>query len=327
MILTPADDPQALAGIAAQYTPVDWQAAWSEQPEATNWLYGEFIEAGTLVSMYGRPGTGKSLLALEIAADLARSGYRVVYVDQENKVTGVVERLQAMGRTPEDVATLRLYSFAGLPPLDTAAGGVQLLALAAAANASLVILDTTSRLIAGRENDADTYLALYRLSLVPLLARGVAVLRLDHPGKDAERGQRGSSAKDGDVDAIWRLATVSDGVDYSLTREKSRSGHGPSEFALRRCYGPLRHEWGAGGDQPAPVAQEPPRLSPAAEKLRAVLTAEPATIADLTSRVAEQFGHGLQRQTASVSLTALVSAGFADRLDMGPGRPALWASK
>ena len=46
---------------------------------------------------------------------------------------------------------------------------------------------------------------MYRNTLAPLKQRGIAVLRLDHQGKDGSSGQRGSSAKDGDVDTIWRL--------------------------------------------------------------------------------------------------------------------------
>jgi hypothetical protein len=76
------------------------------------------------------------------------------------------------------------------------------------ASASLVVLDTTTRMVQGRENDSDTFLQLYRCSLVPLKSRGITVLRLDHPGKDESRGQRGSSAKDGDCDTIWRLTEV-----------------------------------------------------------------------------------------------------------------------
>ena len=68
------------------------------------------------------------------------------------------------------------------------------------------MLDTSSRMVQGKENDSDTFIQLYRCSLVPLKRRGITVLRLDHPGKDESRGQRGSSAKDGDVDTIWRLA-------------------------------------------------------------------------------------------------------------------------
>jgi hypothetical protein len=232
-----------LAQIASRYTPVDWAQAWEGQPAEVDWLFEPVLEIGTVNALFAKPGTGKSLLALEIALTLVRADRTVVYVDDENRIVDLVERLQAFGATPAELGQLRLYSFAGLPALDSPVGGAHLLALATTDSAALVVLDTTTRMVAGRENDADTFLQLYRCSLVPLKSRGITVLRLDHPGKDVDRGQRGSSAKDGDVDTIWQLAAVTDGLEYRLERTKSRSGHGPAAFSLQRQYDPLRHDW------------------------------------------------------------------------------------
>jgi hypothetical protein len=233
-----------LAALAVKYVPVDWEAAWKGQPDAVEWLIEPVLEAGTVNSLFALPGTGKSLLALEWALRLVRSGRTVVYLDDENRLSDIVERLQAFGAEPAELGRLLLYSFAGLPPLDTLAGGVDLLALAVGADAALVVLDTTSRMVAGKENDSDTFLALYRFAMRPLKSRGITVLRLDHPGKDAERGQRGSSAKDGDVDTIWLLKETLRGKKYLLERRKSRSGHGAGEILeVERRYAPVCHVW------------------------------------------------------------------------------------
>jgi AAA domain len=235
--------------IAAIYQPVDWRQAWTDQPANIDWLIEEFLEKGTVNALFAKPGTGKSLLTLEVALDLARNDHIVVYVDEENRVTDLVERLQAFGVTEDELdllnARLRTYNFAALPPLDTARGGQHLEAIAIADQAVLVVLDTTTRMIQGKENDSDTFLQLYRCSLKPLKARGITSLRLDHPGKDLDRGQRGSSAKDGDVDTVWKLTTITDGLRYRLHREKSRSGHGEGDFILHRKYDPLCHIWSA----------------------------------------------------------------------------------
>ena len=238
-------DVGGLAAIAARYTPVDWETAWKGQPESVEWLIEPFLEAGTVNALFAKAGTGKSLLALDWALRLARADRTVVYVDDENRVTDVVERLQALGTAPGELSRLLLYSFAGLPALDTIEGGTHLLALAAAAGAELVVLDTTTRMVAGRENDADTFLQLYRCSLARLKGHGITVLRLDHPGKDEDRGQRGSSAKDGDVDTIWKLTEQAKGRKYKLQRTKNRSGHA-AEFDMvdvERRYEPLSHYW------------------------------------------------------------------------------------
>jgi hypothetical protein len=228
--------------IAGRYAPVNWHEAWNAQTDEVQWLVDGFLEAGTVNSLFAKAGTGKSLLALDISRDLARRGITVVYIDDENRVADLVERLRDMGCKPDELDRLLVYSFAGLPALDTAAGGMHLEAIAVTRSARLVILDTTSRMVAGRENDADTFLQLYRCSLVGLKRIGITVLRLDHPGKDMAKGQRGSSAKEGDVDTIWRLEPVT-GPTYRLEREKSRSGHGEAVFTLHRHTDPLGHAW------------------------------------------------------------------------------------
>ena len=260
--LPPITGPAAVAepssaerdAIAARYTPINWHEAWEDQPAETSWLIDGFLEAGTINSLFAKAGTGKSLLALDISRGLAIHGTTVVYIDDENRAADLVERLQDMGCKPDDLGRLLVYSFAGLPALDTPAGGIHLAAIALTRNAQLVILDTTSRMVAGKENDADTFLQLYRCSLVALKRLGITVLRLDHPGKDMAKGQRGSSAKEGDVDTIWRLEPVA-GNTFRLEREKSRSGHGEPIFTLHRRSDPLHHEWEITGDHSDLIAQ------------------------------------------------------------------------
>lgn len=238
-------DHDPFGSVALKYKPVNWAEAFKSQPEETDWLFPPILEAKTVNALFGAPGVGKSLVTLEIAVTLVREGRKVMYVDDENRVEDTVDRLQAFGVGHDELASLVMYSFAGLPPLDTVEGGEHLAALADYNSPALVILDTTTRMVAGDENTASTFLQLYRCSLVPLKQRGVTVLRLDHPGKEGSRGQRGSSAKDGDVDTIWRIYAEQGGM-LILERVKSRSGHGEGWIAVRREKDPfLRHDWHA----------------------------------------------------------------------------------
>jgi len=68
-----------------------------------------------------------------------------------------------------------------------------------------VVIDTFGRAVAGDENDADTFRGLYRNTGLHLKQAGIAFIRLDHAGKDVEKGQRGSSAKNDDVDVVFRM--------------------------------------------------------------------------------------------------------------------------
>jgi AAA domain len=249
----PDGDPLAWAHI------INWDDAFTSKPDTTDWLIEPLLERGTLNAWFGKPGAGKSLLALEAAAGLASGSgvlgqtasepVTVVYVDVENSANDVVERLTAFGYAPDELSNLIYSLFPDLPALDTPDGGRRLLELADAHQPALMIIDTTARVIQGKENDADTFLQLYRNALIPLKQRGITVLRLDHPGKDTDRGQRGSSAKDGDVDTVWHVAEES-GMCVNFDRRKSRSGHGTGALYLRRRFNPLRHEPGGSGIAP-----------------------------------------------------------------------------
>jgi RecA-family ATPase len=257
----PEIDLTTLRKIADQFKPVDWRAAWDAQPDEVQWLIEPIIEVGQSVALYAAPGTGKSLISLEWAAglatghavlgNLARDPVTVLYVDVENRQVDLVERLQAFGYKPADLGRLVTISFPWLAALDSAHGGRQILALAVTHGAAIVIIDTTSRVVTGPENDADTYLALYSHTVMPLRGRGIAMLRLDHPGKDITRGARGSSAKKGDVDSEWLLTEITK-TEFALKRQKSRSNHGDGELRLRRRFEPLRHEPLPGGVSASP---------------------------------------------------------------------------
>jgi len=224
-----------------KYVPVDWYEAFSSQPAEEDWLFPPLIEAGTLNVLFGLPGVGKSLLVLDMILEILRDGKRVAVFDEENTVRDVVERLKKFGvYDPASLENLSWFSFPQLPALDTPEGGEHLTGIIDDCKPDMVVLDTTTRMVAGEENSASTWLQLYRNSLVPMKQRNIAVLRLDHQGKDASKGQRGSSAKDGDVDTIWRLK-FADGGMLALEREKSRSGHGEDWILVERLQDPLRH--------------------------------------------------------------------------------------
>lgn len=238
-------------GIAERYPVVDWNAAFAAQPEQVQWLVEPILERGLSYALFAPAKAGKSLLLQDLAAGLAArrnvlgnpdaGPVQVLYVDLENAITDVVERMTACGHRPDDLAGLHYLSFPALPPLDTARGGTHLAELAVHHAADLVVIDTVSRVIEGGENDADTLHDLYRHALRPLKAAGMTVVRLDHAGKDPAKGQRGSSAKATDVDAVWRLET--DGpTGTTLIREAARNPHHPEQVHLVRRFEPLRHE-------------------------------------------------------------------------------------
>lgn len=210
---------------------LDWEELWAnDAPE--DWIVEPLIPARRLVALYSAPKVGKSLLMLELAVHVSRGSSvlgvqpdrprRVLYVDFENDPRGDLrERLDAMGFGPKDLDGLDYLSFPRLAALDTATGGAQLAAAVQVYGSELVVVDTISRAIQGEENENDTWLNFYRHTGRSLKADGVALVRLDHTGKDETKGQRGGSAKSGDVDMVWRMSKVSEGT-YRLDCEANR---------------------------------------------------------------------------------------------------------
>lgn len=243
------------ASIAAhqRYPTLDWQRVFAGAAPDVDWLVPEFIAAGQSYSLVSQAKAGKSLLMLDVVAAIAcgkpalgqpaQPPARVLYVDLENTLDDLVERLRDMGYQPEDLSGLRYLSFPSLPALDSPIGGMEIAELAEHHDAALVVIDTVARVTAGEENSADTYRHLYRYTLAPLKAQRRAVIRLDHEGHQKGRS-RGSSAKTDDVDVIWQLAqrTGDDGEVYvDLRLERQRGSSHPERLYLKRETNPRLH--------------------------------------------------------------------------------------
>jgi hypothetical protein len=217
----PENDPAETPSERAKrlFPRLDWAALWADDDEE-EWIHDPLLPARRSVVIYSAPKVGKSLLMLEMAVAISRGEafldytgrqVRVLYVDFENDPRGDVRsRLQAMGYLPADLEGLDYLSYPSMAGLDTERGALELLEAVKAYRSEVVIVDTVSRAVDGKENENDTYLAMYRHTGLALKRAGVAIIRLDHSGKDETKGQRGASAKSGDVDAVWKLTRVTE---------------------------------------------------------------------------------------------------------------------
>jgi hypothetical protein len=115
-----------------------------------------------------------------------------------------------MGYGPDDLDYLDYLSFPTFAALNSPRGAAELLAAVKAYASEVVVIDTVSRAINGEENSNDTWLEFYLHTGLQLKQLGVAMIRLDHSGKDESKGMRGGSAKAGDVDAFWLLTRITD---------------------------------------------------------------------------------------------------------------------
>ena len=218
----------------ADLEPINFEGFFDEI-EDQRFLVDPLLPEGRLVSLYAAGKTGKSLLTLEIAAKLAlgepfleepvRDPKHVLYLDFEMTRFDLQSRMVDFGLDRNERTLNEYFHYYLLPslhPLDTAEGGAQILALVDHHEPELVIIDTLARVTDGGENDADTYKSMYRHTFQPLKDRGVTVLRIDHAGKNDAKGQRGSSAKNDDVDVVWLLQRDSDTQSLYLRLERTR---------------------------------------------------------------------------------------------------------
>ncbi len=209
---------EALPDLPSQRTVagVNWAEAFALAPDEPQWVIPGLIEAGSNVSFVGGAKVGKSLFAQEMVA--ARSAGRpflgdeapagvTMYLDYENRPDAVVGRFRTMGFSRSELVDLRYFTSPAIPPLDGAEGGRWVSETSASLGADLVVVDTLQRVITGDEESSTGIRNFYRHTVGPLRSQGIAVLRLDHLGKDVFRGARGSSAKRDDVDVEYRLSS------------------------------------------------------------------------------------------------------------------------
>lgn len=222
---------------------IDWPTFWGRDT-SEEWLAEPLLPARRSTAMFAKGGTGKSLLALWIAVRLA-TGYdpmtgrrrpplHVLYLDFEMTEDDLQERLEKMGYGPDDdLSHLHYALLPSLPPFDTKDGGEAIVALAELCDAQLVVIDTFIRSVEGEENVSDTAKNFHFWSGMRLKAAGRALLRIDHAGKDIERGQRGSSAKSDDVDLVWQLSINDDDV-LTLKTTKRRVSWVPEDVKVKK---------------------------------------------------------------------------------------------
>ena len=235
---------------------LDWTELFTTDYGAVKLLLGQLMAPGQQIAIVGDGKAGKSLFVQEwlwrmvagfqFLGDRPQAPIRVTYLDAENGRPELQSRMISFGAHPEHLTNLTYLSFPPIRPLDTPGGGQDLLAIAQATRADLIVLDTVSRFISGVENDADTWLNLYRHTTLKLKAAGIGSIRLDHLGKDSERGARGSSAKTQDIDHVWELRAQGGGV-LSLKRTHTRTGIGPEEFTILRHGRTVDDQWVPGG--------------------------------------------------------------------------------
>jgi len=228
---------------------IDWTTMSGATDMDPDFCLGSWVRQGDNVALVGEAKVGKSLFVLDACA--AKAGGReflgepspagaIVYWDCENRPQEVAHRLAAMGYGQRDLLDLQYVSFPNPPRLDTAQGAEKAMNIVSKFQASLFVIDTVQRVIAGEEESSTGIRNMYQHLVAPLRASNVTVLRIDHLGKDPRKGPRGSSAKVDDVDESYQLTASTSGLLH-LRATHSRYLRPWGKMTLRREGNPLRH--------------------------------------------------------------------------------------
>ena len=228
---------------------VEWGAFWDSDQKDEDWLAYPLMPRGRAIALFAPAKAGKSTVVLAVAAALATGrpilGHKVaepatvLYLDYEMTEADLKERLYELGYGPEDdLSRLKYALLPSLPPLDTREGAIAVLDLCDEFAVDAVVADTFGRAVEGEEDHADTVRAFYRHTGLALKARNITYLRTDHSGKDVSKGMRGSSAKNDDVDVVWKLTRMDtkdgSGGGVKIERTHSRISWVPEELKINR---------------------------------------------------------------------------------------------
>jgi hypothetical protein len=222
---------------------VDWKTFWTQEHIVEDWIAKPLIARARQTALFAGAKTGKSWLTLNVVAALAtgkpilghppQTQVHCLYLDYEMVEADLYERLEQFGYTEDDdLSHLHYALIPSLPPLNTAEGASAIMRLCELTKAEVVVIDTTGRAIEGEENSADSYREFARTTGLALKRAGIACVRTDHAGKDGgkKHGQRGSSAKNDDVDIVYRLDKTDDGL--MLVRTHTRISWVPDKVDL-----------------------------------------------------------------------------------------------
>lgn len=195
------------------------------------WIVKGLLPKAELAVLFGESGSGKSFVALDIAAAIARGvpwrgrkvkQGRVVYVAAEG-AGGFRNRLNAYARAHDlDLADLDLGVIKAAPNLMVKDDAMDVCkAIIAGGPVSVVIVDTFAQVMPGANENAgeDVGKALQHCKGIHK-ATGALVVLVHHAGKDSSKGARGWSGLRAAADAELEVAKLATGRLLRSTKQK-----------------------------------------------------------------------------------------------------------
>lgn len=207
-------------------------------PDPEPLIGDDILFRDSLAWMVGKPGSGKSFVALDIAGCVGTGeswqGYKVtqglvLYLVAEG-VRGTKQRVRAwehaMGHTMANVKFLPVAVQAKVPAQWDA-----LVTVASELRPVLLIVDTQARTTVGVEENSNTAMGEFIDQAERIrTATGACVLIVHHIGRTGDTG-RGATTVDGAMSTIVKVTKVDDQV--SLECQKSKDGPAWDDIVMR----------------------------------------------------------------------------------------------
>lgn len=204
------------------------------------------LYAGKMHVFQAESGIGKSWLALQTAVEVLAIGGAVVFLDYEDHVGSITQRLLALG-APADAIKERFQYVKPSGPMGNTERA-ELKSLFVKLNPDLVIIDGVAEALSrdGYDEDRNTDVVKW-IDSYPrwVTSLGACVLMIDHLSKDKEkqgRHARGASHKLAAVDGVAYKVTLVHGFSrhksgqIKLTIAKDRGGAvGPANAVAALC--------------------------------------------------------------------------------------------
>lgn len=216
--------------------------------EPVRWLVKDILPAASFVAIYGKPGSGKSFVALYLASSVASNLYafgketttgQVVYIAGEGGA-GLKRRRDALLRQHDLPDDLPIHFVKAQLNLSTSLDDMEALFAAIrekSLSPSLIIFDTFARIFIGDENSAKDVGACIAILGAIQAEFNCCVCIIHHSAKNNDQTMRGSSALLGAVDTELHCERVGpEGSKErvgSLTITKQKDGEDMLRFGFK----------------------------------------------------------------------------------------------